>query len=164
MRGRRYRWLSRTRTMKYDPVGFPPVMGSSPNPSFQDIGLRTDNAAARIQIGTHIQIGCTRCFVALMLLVPNTIRTIGEQAPQCWKSDGAARNGPNGCIETSEWRTKETKLNYILVGRLCNLESPWVVILQNLTPNEWRGRRARLLRSYVIDSARLRMRTRCSEC
>jgi hypothetical protein len=27
----------------------------------------------------------------------------------------------------------ETKLNYILVGRLCNLESPWVAILQNLT-------------------------------
>jgi hypothetical protein len=26
--------------LKYDPVGFPPVMGSSPHPSFQDIGLR----------------------------------------------------------------------------------------------------------------------------
>jgi hypothetical protein len=25
---------------KYVPVGFPPVMGSSPNPSFQVIGLR----------------------------------------------------------------------------------------------------------------------------
>jgi hypothetical protein len=47
-------------------------MGSSPNTSFQDIGLRTDNAAARIQIGTHIQIGRTRFFVAFMLLVPNT--------------------------------------------------------------------------------------------
>jgi hypothetical protein len=25
---------------KYDPVGFPPVMGSSPNPSFHVLGLR----------------------------------------------------------------------------------------------------------------------------
>jgi hypothetical protein len=33
---------------------------------------QTDNVAARIQIRTHTQIGRTRCFVALMLLVPNT--------------------------------------------------------------------------------------------
>jgi hypothetical protein len=58
--------LAYLKYLKYDPVGFPPVMGSSPNPSFQDIGLRTDNAAVRIQIGR------THCFVAFMLLVPNT--------------------------------------------------------------------------------------------
>jgi len=56
-----------------------------------------------------------------------------SQGPFCWKTDGAARNGPNKCIKGVSKERNETKLNYILVGRLCNLESPWVAILQNLT-------------------------------
>jgi hypothetical protein len=49
---------------KYVPVGFPPVMGSSPNPSFQDIGLQPiygahfyisikDRAKLGSQLGSH---------------------------------------------------------------------------------------------------------------
>ena len=42
----------------------------------------------------------------------------------CWKTDGAAQNQPNKCIKGVSKERNETKLNYIPVGRLCNLESP----------------------------------------
>jgi hypothetical protein len=32
-------WQRQRHTVKYVPVGFPPVMGSSPNPSFHGLGL-----------------------------------------------------------------------------------------------------------------------------
>jgi hypothetical protein len=60
------------------------------------------------------------------------------------KRDGAAGNQPKERIKGVSKERNETKLNYILVGRLCNLESPWVAILQNLT-GTW-------LRSLTPDS------------
>ena len=47
----------------------------------------------------------------------------------CWKMDGAAQNQPNECIKGVSKEQNETRLNYVLVGRLCNLESLWVEIL-----------------------------------
>jgi hypothetical protein len=42
----------------------------------------------------------------------------------CWKTDGAAQNQPNECIKGVSEEQNKTKLNYVLVGRLSNLESP----------------------------------------
>jgi len=40
------------------------------------------------------------------------------------KWDRAAGNQPKECIKGVSKEQNKTKLNYILVGRLCNLESP----------------------------------------
>ena len=42
----------------------------------------------------------------------------------CEKLDGAAQNRPKECIKRVSEEPNKSKLNYILVGRLCNLESP----------------------------------------
>jgi hypothetical protein len=40
------------------------------------------------------------------------------------KQDGAAGNQPKECIKGVSEEQNKTKLNYVLVGRSCNLESP----------------------------------------
>ena len=48
---------------------------------------------------------------------------IGHRQELCWKMDRAAQNGLKECIKGVSEAQSKIKLNYILVGRLCNLES-----------------------------------------